>query len=185
MVIIRKISVYCYQNTHHLKFQVSFPFQYSMKTVMQILPLVKVTKLWLSSALSQFILVYLQIPVREHGYILLNNNIWMLLMIENGFFLFGAFVNLFLIFKIVIRPVLWSTTNTFLCCLLCLNSFHLLVQVFLLKEKSIPLLDDAFLQSLDYMFYDINTSKICSAEYICGFVHGSLTLNVLTKLQND
>ena len=29
------------------------------------------------------------------------------------------------------------------------------------------------------MFYDINTSKICSAEYICGFVHGSLTLNVL------
>ena len=101
------------------------------------------------------------------------------LMIEKGFFLFGAFINLFLIFKIVIRPVLWSTTNTFLCCLLCLNSFHLLVQVFLLKEKSIPLLDDAFLQSLDYMFYDINTSKICSAEYICGFVHGSLTLNVL------
>ena len=53
-------------------------------------------------------------------------------MLEIFNHILGIFINIFLICKVVARPLLWSTINTFFCSLFCLNAVHLLLQLFLI-----------------------------------------------------
>ena len=100
------------------------------------------------------------------------------------FWLFRMSVNLILISKLLIRPVLWSTTNSFLGCILTLNFFYLLVQLSINIEEyeEIDLQEDPIIQSLDYLFADSYKSIICSARYISYFIHGSSTLYVMVGI---
>ena len=102
-------------------------------------------------------------------------------LVEKTAWLFGIFINFYLISKLLIRPVLWSTTNTFLACLLLLNFFYLVVQIILIGEgyKETDPSDDVIIQSLDNLFYDHHKSIFCSAQYMSNFIHGSSTLTVL------
>ena len=93
--------------------------------------------------------------------------------------LLGAFINLYLICNVIIRPAVWSTGNTFLCFFLSLNAFHLLVQIYLSSRKIFPTADNDLLQALDYLYYDSRTAKICSAQNIIGHLHHTSTVNVL------
>ena len=105
----------------------------------------------------------------------------MLLIVEKLTWLFGFSVNFLLISKLLIRPVLWSTTNTFLACFLSINLFYLLVQIFLVgegTEKTDPS-NDVIIQALDDLFYDHHKSIFCSVQYMSNFIHGSSTLIVL------
>ena len=105
----------------------------------------------------------------------------MFLIFEKLILLFGVSVNFFLFSKLIIRPVLWSTINTFLGCLLFINFLYLLVQIFLIgegSENTDPNVDD-FVQSLEYVFSDHYRSILCSAQYMTGFFHGSSTLIIL------
>ena len=104
----------------------------------------------------------------------------MFLIIEIIIFVFGIYSNISLVCKVMIRPLLWSTTNTFLCFLLLLNAVYLLLQMFLSIIKEItPEEEDSFLQALNYMYFDKGISKICSAQYIASLLFKSATLNIL------
>ena len=100
------------------------------------------------------------------------------------FWLFGMSVNLILISKLLFRPVLWSTTNSFLGCILTFNFFYLLVQLLTNIEEyeEIGLQEDPIIQSLDLLFADSYKSVICSARYISYFIHGSSTLYVMVGI---
>jgi hypothetical protein len=100
------------------------------------------------------------------------------------FWLFGMSVNLIIISKLLIRPVLWSTTNSFLGCILTLNFFYLLVQIFINIEEyeEIGLEEDPIIQSLELLFTDSYKSIICSARYMAYFIHGSSTLYVMVGI---
>ena len=105
----------------------------------------------------------------------------MILIVETIIWVFGISVNFFLILKLLIRPILWSTTNTFLGCFLSLNFFHLLVQILLVgkvNNETDPA-DTVIIQALDNFFSDHYKSIFCSTQIISNFVHGSFTMTVL------
>ena len=105
----------------------------------------------------------------------------MFLIIEKTTWLFGILVNLLLISKLLIRPVLWSTTNTFLVCFLSINVFFLLVQILLVVEENDEKdpYDEVLIHVLDSLFYDHQKSIFCSVQYMSNFIHATSTLNVL------
>ena len=100
-------------------------------------------------------------------------------MLEIFNHILGIFINIFLICKVVARPLLWSTINTFFCSLFCLNAFHLLLQLFLIIMEIRPEKEEAFLQALDFLFIDIRKSKICSSRFLAGYIFRLSTLNIL------
>ena len=92
---------------------------------------------------------------------------------EIFFLLIGISANFLLIFNLVIRPVLWSTTNTFLGCLLCINFLYILVELCILidtNELSDQFIDEGLIQVLDHVFSDYYKSILCSARYLAGFI---------------
>ena len=107
----------------------------------------------------------------------------MIVIAENMLWVLGSSVNFFLISKLLIRPVLWSTTNSFLGFILTLNFFYLLLQIFLVgQENEETNADDAIIQSLEHLFTDNYKSILCSAKYISDFIHGSSTLFFLVGI---
>ena len=101
---------------------------------------------------------------------------------KNIWFL-GACVNLTLLSKLIVRPKLWSTTNSFLGCILALNSFYLFIHIMLnVEEKKKGNNDDLLFQSLEHLYADSYMSVICSARYMSYFIHGSSTLYVMVGI---
>ena len=96
----------------------------------------------------------------------------------------NTFIKTYLVLKVLIRPVLWSTTNTFLCCLLSLNALLLLCKLFLISDKINSTTDDVILQALDYLLLAKENSRICSALFIVGFIYQFVTLSVLLVIIN-
>ena len=97
---------------------------------------------------------------------------------EEYVWLFGIFVNFFLMTKLLIRPVLWSTTNTFLGCFLVINGVYLILQLLLIGQD-VNNAESEIFQSLEYLFFDYSESIRCSAKYMSHFIHGTAILNLL------
>ena len=91
----------------------------------------------------------------------------------------GAFVNILLVFKVLIRPVLWSTINIFNCILLSLNALHLLLDIFLTSLKTSSSSESAVLSSLDYLYLDSHNSLLCCAKVLGGYLYRESTLLLL------
>ena len=92
--------------------------------------------------------------------------------------LFGICVNFLFMTKLLVRPVLWSTTNTFLCCFLVINLFFLILQLLLIGQD-VNEAETEILQSLEYLFSDFSESIRCSAKYVSHFIHGTAILTIL------
>lgn len=99
--------------------------------------------------------------------------------IELIILIFGVLINIFLLFKFLIRPLLWSTTNTFLCLLLTLNTVHLTIKLVFMSSLMRPQAQDSLLQGLDYLFYENSTTNICFAQMIVGYLYRMSTVNIL------
>jgi hypothetical protein len=88
----------------------------------------------------------------------------------------GVLINFNLVFNIVIRPVLWSTTNTFIGCLLASNFFYLFFQICLHETEENMIKDENIIvQYLEHSFAENYIAMLCSAKYISQFIHGSIT----------
>ena len=91
----------------------------------------------------------------------------------------GVLLNLYLLYKVAIRPVLWSTTNIFICCLLSLNTLYLLGSLALTVDKNIGEHKDPLLHALDLFYLDSYNSRLCSAKFIMTHIYRSTSLNIL------
>ena len=92
----------------------------------------------------------------------------------------GILVNFSLVLNILVRPVLWSTTNTFIGFLLTCNLVFLSFQTLLIEEETGGNVDEnVILRSLEFLFSDHSNTIKCSAKYISQFLHGSLALQIL------
>ena len=99
------------------------------------------------------------------------------------FLALGIYVNFHLVLNILIRPILWSTTNTFIGCILTSNIFFLSFQA-LLDESymNINQGDDIVIQYLEQSFSDHYTTIICSAKFLSKFIHGTITITILVAI---
>jgi hypothetical protein len=92
----------------------------------------------------------------------------------------GVLINFNLIFNIVIRPVLWSTTNTFIGCLIASN---LSFQICLRETEENTIQDENIIfQYLEHSFDENYGSILCSAKYISQFIHGTIALLILVGI---
>ena len=107
----------------------------------------------------------------------------MIYFFEKIILVFGIYVNFHLVLNILIRPILWSTTNTFIGCLLTSNLLYLSFQA-LLDESymNINQGDDIVIQYLEQSFSDHYTTIICSAKFLSQFIHGTLTITILVGI---
>ena len=77
----------------------------------------------------------------------------------------GIFLNMYFILKLLIRPRLWSTTNTFLGFFLLFNLFFLLFQV-LLIDGEVSEYESKIIQFLEYLSLEKLRAVFCSGKYI-------------------
>ena len=101
---------------------------------------------------------------------------------EIVFLIIGRSANFLLIFNLAIRPVLWSTTNTFLGCLLSINFLYILVEICILGniiEPNEQVVEDEFVQALDYLFLDHQKSILCSVLYLANIIFTFSSLVIL------
>ena len=91
----------------------------------------------------------------------------MFLILEKLIFIYGVIINLHLIIRLLVRPILWSTTNTFIGCILTANLFYLSFQSLIAEdiEISIPN-ENIILKYLEYNFSENYKSLLCSAKHI-------------------
>ena len=107
----------------------------------------------------------------------------MFIILEKFFFICGLIINFQLILNLLIRPVLWSTTNTFIGCILASNLLYLTFQSLLTEESEITIPDEnIILHYLEYNFSDNYKSLLCSAKYISQFLHGTFTVYILVGI---
>ena len=104
----------------------------------------------------------------------------MLTIIDKLLVFFGILVNFYPLLNIFFRPVLWSTTNSFIITLLASNIFFLNFQIIIEEadERYIPVetvISDAF-------EFGLSKTGICSARYGLQLIHGSLSLTLLLGL---
>ena len=97
---------------------------------------------------------------------------------ENVFLFIGGSANFLLMFNLAIRPVLWSTTNTFLGCLLSINFMLILVDICILEPNE-QVVEDEFVQALDYLFLDHQKSILCSVLYLANIIFTFSSLVIL------
>ena len=106
----------------------------------------------------------------------------MFFIFEKILLFIGASANFLLIFNLLIRPVLWSTINTFLGSLLAINFLYILVEICLYNEISQindKTEEDEIVQSLDHLFSHHYKSVLCSAQYLSGYILRSFSLFVM------
>ena len=85
-----------------------------------------------------------------------------------------------MLLSILVRPVLWSTTNTFIAFLLASNLVYLTFQSLLDQENEVIIPDDnMILYFLEYHFFEEFKSLNCSAKFISQFLHGAVSLLLL------
>ena len=107
----------------------------------------------------------------------------MILILEKIIYLCGLIINFQLILNLLVRPVLWSTTNTFIGCILTTNLIYLTFQSLLTEESEITIPDEnLILHYLEYNFSDNYKSLLCSAKYISQFLHGTFTVYILVGI---
>ena len=95
-------------------------------------------------------------------------------------FIFGIIINFQMLLSILVRPVLWSTTNTFIAFLLASNLLYLTFQSLLDQENEVIIPDDnMILYFLEYNFFEEFKSLNCSAKFISQFLHGAVSLLLL------
>ena len=79
----------------------------------------------------------------------------MMFLLEKKIFIFGLIINFQMLLNILVRPVLWSTTNTFIGCLLASNFFYLTFQSLLDQENVGSFPDESIiLCALEHDFYE-------------------------------
>ena len=107
----------------------------------------------------------------------------MIIILEKFSFIIGLIINFQLILNLLVRPVFWSTTNTFIGCILTSNFIYLTFQSLLTEESEITIPDEnLILHYLEYNFSDNYKSLLCSAKYISQFLHGALTVTLLVGI---
>ena len=107
----------------------------------------------------------------------------MILILEKLIYTFGLIINFQMLLNILVRPVLWSTTNTFIGCLLASNFFYLTFQSLLDQANEVPIPDEnIILHFLEYNFSDNFNSLICSAQFISQFLHGTISILTLVSI---
>ena len=104
------------------------------------------------------------------------------LTIEINICLLGVVLNSYLLYKVAVRPVLWSTTNIFICCLLSLNTLYLLGNLVLTVDKNIGNHNEPLLLALDILYLDIYNSRLCAAQYIMSHVYRSTSINIFLSM---
>ena len=104
------------------------------------------------------------------------------LTIEINICLLGVVLNSYLLYKVAVRPVLWSTTNIFICCLLSLNTLYLLGNLVLTVDKNIGNQNEPLLLALDILYLDIYNSRLCAAQYIMSHVYRSTSINIFLSM---
>ena len=83
----------------------------------------------------------------------------------------GVVINLYFLYKVAIRPVLWTTTNIFICGLLSLNTLYLLGNLVLTVDNNIEEHSEPLLHVMDLLYLDIYNSRLCAAKYIMGHIY--------------
>ena len=107
----------------------------------------------------------------------------MILILEKFSFIIGLIINFQLILNLLVRPVFWSTTNTFIGCILTSNFIYLTFQSLLTEESEITIPDgNLILHYLEYNFSDNYKSLLCSAKYISQSLHGTFTIYILVGI---
>ena len=90
----------------------------------------------------------------------------------------GVFLNIYFILKLLIRPRLWSTTNTFLGFFLVFNLFFLVFQL-LIMDREVLQYESKMIQSLEYLFLEKLKAVLCSGKYIAHVIYVTAILNIL------
>ena len=94
-----------------------------------------------------------------------------MIILETIILSIGLCINLALILNIIVRPVLWSTINTFIGCLLFGNFLYLTFETFLIAEDVDADVDEhVVLTYFEFIFADDYKSIICAAKYISQFL---------------
>ena len=91
----------------------------------------------------------------------------------------GVVINLYFLYKVAIRPVLWTTTNIFICGLLSLNTLYLLGNLVLTVDNNIEEHSEPLLHAMDLLYLDIYNSRLCAAKYIMSLVYRTTSRNML------
>ena len=107
----------------------------------------------------------------------------MIFILEKLIFLCGLIINFQLILNLLVRPVLWSTTNTFIGCILTSNLIYLNFQSLLIEDSKISISNEHLvLHYLEYNFSGNYKSLLCSAKYISQFLHGTFTVTTFVGI---
>ena len=105
------------------------------------------------------------------------------LTIEINICLLGVVINSYLVYKVAMRPGLWSTTNIFICCLLFLNTLYLLGNILLTVDKNIEEESgEHLLHTLDLLYLDTYNSRLCAAQYIMSYIYRTTTINIFLSM---
>ena len=97
------------------------------------------------------------------------------------FWTVGFFVNLLLLMQLVLRPKLWSTTNTYTGFLLCLNSSYMLLNL-IVNDSGIAFNNDDILSLLELLYADQYRSAICTVKYFGTFFHSAISLYLIVTI---
>ena len=91
----------------------------------------------------------------------------------------GLLANYYLLVNTAIRPVLWTTTNTFIAAILVSNILYLNVQAVLENEdEMITTHENGFYQYLDKKFAEEQKTPACSVRFVSQFIHESVLLSI-------
>ena len=87
----------------------------------------------------------------------------------------GAVINITILIKMVLRPSIWSTINTYLGLVLFLNLCFLMSNIFLFTDEYAP---SSHQSGLDYN----QSSFSCSANVVANFLHETPTMLLLLAI---
>ena len=86
---------------------------------------------------------------------------------------FGVFINSFFLVKLLLRPSLWSTINTFIGAFFLSNLLYLSCQVYLASAIHTDDENEEIVEALEKLYDDPDQSFICAVKYMTYFLHGS------------
>ena len=91
----------------------------------------------------------------------------------------GLLANYYLLVNTAFRPVLWSTTNTFIAAILISNILYLNVQAVLENEDELTTThENVVYQYLDKKFAEDQKPPACSVRFVSQFIHESVLLSI-------
>ena len=91
----------------------------------------------------------------------------------------GLLANYYLLVNTAIRPVLWTTTNTFIAAILVSNILYLNVQAVLENEDDMTTTqENIFYLYLDKRFAEEQKTSGCAVRFVSQFIHKSVLLSI-------